>query len=118
MADAHRVTGRGEGAGLPARQAGDGILLAVRLTPKAERDEVGGIETAVDGPALKVRVRAAPEKGKANAALLAALADWFGIPKTQCRLVAGGKSRLKRVHIRGEPDALMDRLASRIAQSR
>ena len=46
----------------------DGLLLAVRLTPKGGRDEVNGIETLSDGRAvLKARVRALPEDGAANA---------------------------------------------------
>ena len=48
----------------------DGVDLHVRLTPRAAKDEVGGVETMADGRAhLSARVRAVPEKGAANAAL-------------------------------------------------
>lgn len=111
------MTGQGAASGgLPARRTHDGVVLAVRLTPKASSDEVAGVAPeAGGGPALKVRVRAAPEKGKANASLISTIADWLGVANTQCRLVSGGKSRLKQVQVRGEPDALMARLASRLA---
>ena len=47
----------------------------MRLTPNGGRDAVDGLEAAADGEEyLKVRVRAVPEKGKANQALLAAKA--------------------------------------------
>ena len=54
----------------PIAVAPDGIILAVRLTPKGGRDAIDGIETLSDGRAvLKARVRAAPFEGEANAAL-------------------------------------------------
>ena len=52
-----------------------GIMLTVRLTPKGGRDAIDGIETMADGSAvLKVRVRAAPTDGEANAALIKLMA--------------------------------------------
>jgi uncharacterized protein YggU (UPF0235/DUF167 family) len=63
---------------------------------------------------LKARVKAAPEKGKANAALAALIADWLDVPKSACKVVTGGKSRKKQVSISGEPDALMSKLRHRL----
>ena len=104
------------GGSLPARPVADGIVIAVRLTPKGGADQVGGVEAAGEGqPVLRVRVRAAPEDGKANAAVAALLAKWLGEPKTQGVLVSGGKSRLKQILIRGEAATLMEKLAARIA---
>ena len=49
----------------------DGIVLAVRLTPKGGRDSIDGVDTLADGTVvLKARVRAAPSEGEANAALV------------------------------------------------
>ena len=59
-------------ASRPWTVARDGIVLTVRLTPKGGRDAIDGIEQMADGRAvLKVRVRAAPSEGEANAALMA-----------------------------------------------
>jgi uncharacterized protein len=82
-------------------------MLMVRLTPKSSRDDVAGIEMAADGPRLAVKVRALPDKGEANAALLALLAKWLGVPKSRLELIAGTTSRTKTVAIAGlaaDPD--------------
>jgi uncharacterized protein YggU (UPF0235/DUF167 family) len=102
---------------VPARETAGGIVVALRLTPKAGRDEVTGLEIGADGLAfLMARVRALPEKGKANAALAALIADWLALPKSTCAVVSGGKSRLKQVLIRGETATLMRLLKARIAR--
>lgn len=104
---------------LPARATPEGLLVMVRLTPKSGANQVTGVEDGADGaPVLRARVRAAPEKGKANASLVALLAGWLDVPKSACKLVMGGKSRLKQVLIHGEPDALMDRLRNSLAALR
>jgi uncharacterized protein (TIGR00251 family) len=104
------------GGALPARAVADGIVIAVRLTPKGGADQVSGVEVVGEGqPVLRVRVRAAPEDGKANAAVAALLAKWLDEPKTRAELVSGGKSRLKQILIRGEAGALMEKLAARLA---
>lgn len=101
---------------LPARKTPEGIVIAVRLTPKGGADAVAGVEAAADGRfVLKVRVTTVPEKGKANAALVLLLAKWLGVPRTDCGIAAGDKSRLKQVLIRGDAEALMERLAARLA---
>jgi uncharacterized protein YggU (UPF0235/DUF167 family) len=51
-------------------------------------------------------VRAAPDKGAANLALVVLLADVFGRPKTAVSLVAGATARLKQVRIAGDIKAL------------
>lgn len=88
----------------------DGIVLAVRLTPKSGCDSVVGIESGPDGPCLRARVRAIPEKGKANTALLRLIASWLGAARSTVTLKAGSKSRHKLVAIEGEPDELQNRL--------
>ncbi len=47
----------------------------------------------------KVKVAAAPEKGKANQALCEFLAEKLGVAKSRVRIVAGETSRLKRIHV-------------------
>lgn len=81
--------------------------MAVRLQPKASRDEIVGIED-VPGRAshLKVRVTAAPESGKANAALEKLLAKTWRVAPSLVSVVGGGKSREKSVVISGDGPAL------------
>jgi uncharacterized protein YggU (UPF0235/DUF167 family) len=50
-------------AGLPLRRFSEGVILAVRLTPKAQRDAIVGIEAYGGETVLKARVRALPSKG-------------------------------------------------------
>jgi uncharacterized protein (TIGR00251 family) len=100
---------------LPARVAADGIVIAVRLTPNASSDAVAGVEESADGWVLKARVRAIPDKGKANDAAAALLAKWLGVPKSSASLVSGGKSRSKQVLVKGDASELMERLAARLA---
>ena len=96
-----------EGADRPFAIAPDGVILAVRLTPKGGRDAVDGIETLSDGRAvLKVRVRAAPFEGEANAALGRVLAKALGVPPGRVEIVGGATSRIKRVKISGDAAAL------------
>ena len=86
----------------PWRAAKGGLVLQVRLTPKSSRDAVQGLKDAPDGLRLGVTVRAIPDKGEANAALIAVLAKWLGLPKDRLDLAAGSKSRSKSVAIAGD----------------
>ncbi|MDX2205145.1 MAG: DUF167 family protein [Hyphomicrobiaceae bacterium] len=99
----------------PWAPADGGLRLSIRLTPKAGRDEVLGVEEGPEGPALKVRVRAVPEDGKANAALIETVARWLGLPKRDLELASGGKSRNKALRVAGDPEALAARLEARLA---
>jgi len=97
--------------------AGDGVTVSVRLTPKSGRDSIDGVETLADGRAvLKVRVRAAPFEGEANAALGRVLAKALGVPPRSVAIVAGATSRIKRVKIVGDAAALVAAL-SKIARA-
>ena len=67
---------------------------------------------------LAARVKAVPEDGKANAALEALIAKWLGIPKSQCEVVSGSKSRMKHVLARGDAGLLAARLNARVERLR
>ena len=83
------------------------IVLSVRLTPKADRDSVEGIGTLADGREVALmRVRAVPEDGAANAALIALVAKTFHRPKSAVDVVRGTTQRLKQVRISGYPQTL------------
>jgi len=88
-----------------------GVSLQVRLTPKGGRDAVEGWTEGAGGASyLKARVRAVPEDGKANAALIELLAETLSVPKSAVRIAAGGSARLKRIDIAGDGAALAARL--------
>jgi uncharacterized protein YggU (UPF0235/DUF167 family) len=96
----------------PWRALADGIEVRVRVTPRGGRDALEGIEARADGrPALKLRVRAAPEGGAANAAARALLAKTLRRPTSAVTLAAGAASRLKTFRIAGDPAALAAALA-------
>ena len=89
---------------------GDGIELALKITPRAGRDAVRGvIVDAAGGAWLAVQVCAPPGAGRANAAVIALLAAALDVPRSACRLVAGTTSRWKRVGVAGDPAALVAR---------
>lgn len=73
------------------------VTLAVRVQPRASRDEIAG---EWEG-ALKVRLQAPPTDDKANEALVAFLAQVLKIPKSAVRILSGDRSRLKRLELRG-----------------
>jgi uncharacterized protein (TIGR00251 family) len=88
------------------REAG-GLLLSVRLTPRAGRDAVDGVGALSDGRAVaQVRVRALPAEGEANAALTTLLAKRLRVPKSAVTIAAGHSARVKQVRIAGDPDVL------------
>jgi uncharacterized protein (TIGR00251 family) len=75
----------------------DGVVLRVRVQPKASREAISG---SVD--ALKVALMAPPVDGEANAALIALIAKRFHLPKSALRLISGEKSREKTVFVPGK----------------
>lgn len=78
------------------REEADGALvLALHVQPGAKRTGVAGTY----GTALKLKLAAPPVDGKANAALLAFLAEAFGVPQRGVTLVRGETSRDKIVRI-------------------
>ena len=87
---------------------GGGVVLAVRLTPKGGRDAIDGIAQLADGRSvLKVRVRAAPIEGEANAALLRLIAKATGVPPRDVALTAGATARIKQLAISGDGPTLI-----------
>jgi uncharacterized protein YggU (UPF0235/DUF167 family) len=95
----------------PWRIAGNSIVLRVRLTPKGGADAIEGLGQTPDGPAIRARVRAAPEDNAANEALLALLAEALRLPRRDVSLAGGHKSRTKSVAIAGDPADIGSRLS-------
>lgn len=79
------------------------MRLSVRVTPNASADRIEELTYDADGrPSLKIRVRAVPEKGKANGAVEKLLAKALGLPKSAVKVVTGQTSRTKGVDIETE----------------
>lgn len=87
------------------RVVGDGIEVQVRLTPKSSREAIE-VSNVSEVPTLKARVTAAPEAGKANAALEKLFAQWLGVPRSTVTVTSGAKSRLKTLTITGNASNL------------
>lgn len=89
----------------------EGLVLAVRLTPKAARDALDGVGRLADGSEVAlVRVRALPAKGAANAALIDVLVKALKMPKRSVSVVGGGGARIKRVRIAGDTGSLSEKI--------
>jgi uncharacterized protein (TIGR00251 family) len=90
-------------------------VLAVRVTPKSSRDEVTGLYTAADGTvSLAVKVRAAPEQGRANTSVIEVLARASGLPKSAFQLVSGQTDRNKTLLVTGNPAELEALIAHKV----
>ncbi len=92
------------------------MALWLRLTPKGGRDALEGVEKLSDGRSVvKARVRAAPEDGRANAALVELVAKTLDTPRRAVTLVAGQTSRVKKLFIAGDAARIEQALAARLA---
>ncbi len=103
-------------AAVPWRVVAGGLELAVKVIPGARRPGLAGLEPTVDGGvALKLKVGAPPEDGRANAAVLAWLAQALALPRGGVTLRDGARDRRKRVHLAGDADTLTARLQALLA---
>jgi uncharacterized protein (TIGR00251 family) len=94
----------------------DGITIAIKARPGARRSSIDGVHAG----SLKVSVTAAPEKGKANEAIIELLADELNISRSSIAIVRGETSSQKTVRIDGvKEEALkseLERIISRITK--
>ncbi len=95
------------------RRAGEGAarraVLAVKVVPRAAHSRVEGWQ----GETLKVRLQAPPVEGKANAALIALLAEALGIGRGNLDILRGETSRTKLVRVNGlDADDIRKRLGT------
>ena len=85
----------------------DGVKIEVHVSAGASRSGVIGEH----GGRLKVSVSAAPERGKANEAVVEVVAEALGVKRGQVRVVRGETSRQKTVSVRGlTAEETVDRL--------
>jgi len=85
--------------------ADDGLVLRLQVQPGAGKEGVVGVH----GDALKLRVVAPPESGRANEAVLSLLARRLGVDRSALRITAGETSRRKRVKISGMESAGLEK---------
>ena len=87
-----------------------GVIISVRVIPRAGRSGLAGTR----GDALLVRLNAAPVAGVANAEVIDLFARVLDVPKRAVSIVAGERSRQKRVRVTGIDLATAE---SRLVQS-
>lgn len=78
-----------------------GLVLAIKAQPGAKRVQIGPVLPAAPAlgwpPArLKIAINAPPEDGKANAAIVAALAAWLSVKESAISQIAGAAAREKK----------------------
>jgi uncharacterized protein len=93
-----------------------GIRLRLKVQPKARHAGIVGWIPDPDGTALKISVGAPPEDGKANAAVIALLAEKLGVAKSAISVVSGATDRRKLVEIRGDETELRAALDALLLQ--
>jgi len=86
------------------------VIVAVRVQPKSRRPGLHGVKPGADGPRLQISVSETAEHGSANRAACALLARALGVAPSVVSVRSGAASRLKQLHIAGEPAVLSARL--------
>ena len=93
------------------RPAQNHIDLLIKLIPNASTDKIIGIiATGDEQSRLAVKVRAVPEKGRANKAVLDFMAKKLSLPKSTLQIAGGNTNRNKTIRITGDPQMVLERL--------
>ena len=87
-----------------------GTILPVRARAGARCNEIAGLHDGM----LRVSVTAAPEKGKANGAIVALLSKALGVPKSSLELVTGATSPQKRFLVHGIDRAKLEQICTQL----
>jgi len=82
---------------IPVGETENGVVFNIRVIPRASRCELAGVQ----GDALKIRITAPPVEGAANKECIKFLSDMLGVKKSQIKIIAGHKSKNKKVSISG-----------------
>ncbi|MCJ7728325.1 MAG: DUF167 domain-containing protein [Sedimentisphaerales bacterium] len=92
---------------LKIQQKDGAVIFSVKVVPRSSRTTIAGILNGM----LKVKLAAAPEKGKANQALVEFLAEILGVRKNTIKITSGLTSPVKTIEITGvSEEILLDRL--------
>ena len=79
------------------QEADGGVVFSVKVVPASSRTTISGLRDGM----IKVKVSAAPEKGKANQCLAEFLAKQLGVKKSSVKIIAGQTSPIKKVQVLG-----------------
>jgi uncharacterized protein len=90
------------------------LIVGIQVVPRASRNAVG----PMIGDRLRVAVTAPPVDGAANAAVIEALAEAFGVRRSAVGIVRGERGRRKTVSIAGASRAVLERLAGTASGAR
>jgi uncharacterized protein (TIGR00251 family) len=82
---------------LLTQQAGNSVVFSVKVVPRSSKTAIAGVL----GGMLKIKLSAAPEKGKANESLIEFLADTLGIRRNAIKITSGHTSPVKTIEIAG-----------------
>jgi len=94
-------------ANLAIRQVNQGVIFAAKIVPGSSRTAACGLFDDM----LKIKVAAAPEKGKANQCLLRFLAEILGVKRNAVSIIAGQTAAVKQVQVSGiSADTLLRKL--------
>jgi hypothetical protein len=92
---------------LKIQQSANAVIFSVKVVPRSSKTAVTGIL----GGMLKIKLAAAPEKGKANESLVEFLADTLGVKKNAVTITSGHTSPVKTIQITGtSTESVLDKL--------
>jgi uncharacterized protein len=92
---------------LQIQEGPGGVVFTAKIVPGSSRTAVAGML----GGMVKVKVAAPPEKGKANQALVAFLAECLGVKKNDVTILSGQTNPVKQVQVTGiSAQTLIDKL--------
>jgi len=80
---------------IKVKKVDGGIIVSVKVQPNASKDRVVGEHADL----IKIAVTVAPEKGKANKAVIKVLSKWLGVKASDIQIISGETSRDKKVFI-------------------
>jgi uncharacterized protein (TIGR00251 family) len=82
---------------IPVGETTDGVVFNIRVIPRSSRSEFAGVQ----GDALKLRITAPPVEDAANKECIRFLSEMLGVKRAQIRIIAGHRSKNKKVSVSG-----------------
>jgi uncharacterized protein (TIGR00251 family) len=86
---------------LKIQQSANAVIFSVKVVPRSSKTAIAGLL----GGMLKIKLAAAPEKGKANESLVEFLADTLGVKRNTITITSGHTSPVKTIQITGVTSA-------------